>query len=280
MSKFRTIEISDPRFEPENLRFITVKSPNLKGRGNICVFVPPEIPDDHTLPVVILLHGVYGSAWSWAFNAGIHRQVMEMILRKEIPPIILAMPSDGLWGDGSSYLPHHGYDFEKWIAEDVPTVLSEKINGVSESSSLFICGLSMGGFGALRIAAKYGHRFMGAAGHSSITSLQQMELFVEEDLSHYQQSLKADEDLFLTFKQYIHNLPPIRFDCGTFDKLLMYNRELHLKMLRENIPHEYEELTGGHEWIYWEKNIRKSLLFFMKMLEHHNLRRITVPSQC
>jgi poly(3-hydroxybutyrate) depolymerase len=56
MKKFRTIEISDSQFEKDNLRMMTVKSSNLKGRGDIVVFVPPKIQRD--TPVVILLHGV------------------------------------------------------------------------------------------------------------------------------------------------------------------------------------------------------------------------------
>ncbi|NBT72368.1 MAG: esterase family protein, partial [Betaproteobacteria bacterium] len=32
VSRFQTTEISDPAFESDNLRFITVKSPNLGGR--------------------------------------------------------------------------------------------------------------------------------------------------------------------------------------------------------------------------------------------------------
>ena len=266
MSKFRTVEISDPRFESENLRYITVKTPNLKGRGDICVFVPPVISEGQTVPVVILLHGVYGSAWAWAYKAGVHLRAMEMIRRKEIPAFILAMPSDGLWGDGSSYLPHSGYDFEKWIVEDVQAVLAEKIDGVNAASPLFICGLSMGGFGALRIGAKYGSIFKGASGHSSITNLQQMKLFVEEDVTAYYQALKVDEDLFLAFKLYSDNLPPLRFDCGTSDKLIDFNRDLHLKMLKEGIPHEYEEFSGAHDWCYWEEHIEKSLQFFAKQI--------------
>jgi hypothetical protein len=121
MASFRTIEISDPRFEAANLRFITVKSVPLKRRGDICVFVPPAVADGD-LPIVILLHGVYGSAWSWAHSGGVHLSAQEMIDTREIPPMIIAMPSDGLWGDGSAYLPHTGFDFEQWIVDDVITV--------------------------------------------------------------------------------------------------------------------------------------------------------------
>lgn len=266
MSAFRTIEISDPRFESGHLRFMTVKTPSLKGRGDICVFVPPGIQADQAVPVVILLHGVYGSAWSWAYGTGVHLQAMDMIKRGEIPPVIIAMPSDGLWGDGSAYLPHNGYHFEEWIARDVVEVLTESIPGAGKNSPLFIAGLSMGGFGALRIGAKYGHQFRGIAAHSAITSLNQMKLFVEEDLDNYTQEDKVNEDVFKTFIEYRKHLPAVRFDCGTDDPLIEYNRALHKQLSKQDIPHEYEEHKGGHEWPYWERNISRSLLFFSKQL--------------
>lgn len=265
-SEFRTIELSNPRFERDHLRFLTVKTPSLKGRGDICVFSPPEIRQGQTLPVILLLHGVYGSAWSWAYGAGVHVQAMDMIERGEIPPLIIAMPSDGLWGDGSAYLPHNGRDFEKWIAGDVPDVLAEKIPGAGKSSPLFIAGLSMGGFGALRIGAKYGRRFRGISAHSSVTSLHQMKLFVEEGLENYAQAEKAAEDVFSTFQQYRESLPPLRFDCGASDELVEYNQELHRQMERQQIPHTYEEFPGGHEWPYWEKHIGRSVRFFAALL--------------
>ncbi|WP_370513170.1 hypothetical protein [Fulvivirga sp. M361] len=124
MKRFRTTEISDPNFENDNLRFITVKTAHLKGRGDICVFVP-DVPDTTDLPIVILLHGVYGSAWVWSQKGGAHVTAASLIEEKEIKPMILAMPSDGLWGDGSAYLPHHQYDFEQWIVSEYRMPLSK-----------------------------------------------------------------------------------------------------------------------------------------------------------
>lgn len=270
MTHFRTIEISDPRYESNNLRFITVKTPSLNGRGDICIFVPSDISEGASLPIVILLHGVYGSAWSWAHSAGVHFKAMKMIEAEEIPPMIIAMPSDGLWGDGSAYLPHNNCDFEKWIVEDVPTAVREMIPGATVDSPLFISGLSMGGFGALRIGAKYGDRFRGISGHSSITSLEQMSLFVEEKLVHYFQENKTDEDVFETIVKYRNHLPPLRFDCGSTDQLVEFNRVLHNRLSDLAIAHLYEEYPGAHEWTYWEQHIGKSLLFFARQLERNS----------
>ncbi|WP_184547518.1 alpha/beta hydrolase [Mucilaginibacter sp. FT3.2] len=259
---FKTTEISNQQFESNNLRFITVKSSNLKGRGDICVYVPPGAGQAHTLPIVILLHGVYGSAWSWALSSGVHLKVNQLIELGELPPMILAMPSDGLWGDGSGYLPNGNHNFEQWIAGDVPAAIRENIVGAKKDSPLFISGLSMGGFGALRIGAKYGHLFRAISGMSSITSLPQIKLFVEEPLKYYAQDNVVDEDVFATFKHYRHQLPPVRFDCGTNDLLIRYNRDLHKKMEQAGMPHIYEEYGGGHEWSYWAKHVVTTLKFF------------------
>lgn len=259
--RFRTTKISDPRFESDNLRYITVKTPNLKGRGNICVFVPEnEVATD--LPIAILLHGVYGSANSWSRQAGAHLTAQQLINEGKMRPMILAMPSDGLWGDGSAYLAHNGYNFDKWIVEDVVDAVKLNIPQAANSSNLFISGLSMGGFGALKLGAKYPEKFKAIAAHSAITSLQQMELFVEEPLTAYQQVLEKNEDVFLMLQSNQDKLPRFRFDCGKDDILIEHNRVLHHQLNTAGIPHVYEEFKGIHEWGYWEAHLPESLLFF------------------
>ena len=260
--RFSTIESSYPEFERDHLRFITVHSKNLKGRGDLCVFVPPVMHPG--IPVVVLLHGVYGSAWSWALNGGVHHSALQMINSGDIPSMMIVMPSDGLWGDGSAYLPHSGYDFEKWIAEDIPAVMQEVFEEVNDTSVFFISGLSMGGFGALRIGSKYHNRFKAVSAHSSLTGLGQMKLFTKESLEIYAQADETDEDVFATMLRYQEQLPPTRFDCGNADELVAYNRKLHEQLLEAGIHHEYAEFPGGHQWTYWGEHVKESLLFFAK----------------
>ena len=259
--RFRTTKMSDPRFESDNLRYITIKTPNLKGRGNICVFIPENV-EATDLPIAILLHGVYGSANSWSRQAGAHITAQRLINEGKMRPMILAMPSDGLWGDGSAYLAHNGYNFEKWIMEDVVDAVKLNIPQAADSHSLFISGLSMGGFGALKLGAKYPEKFKAIAAHSAITSLKQMELFVEEPLTAYQQVLAKNEDVFLMLQSNQAKLPPVRFDCGKDDILVEHNRILHHQLNTVGIKHVYEEFEGVHEWAYWEAHLPESLLFF------------------
>ncbi len=263
--QFRTTEISDPAFESNNLRYITVKSKHLKGRGDICVFVPP-LEDLSHVPLVILLHGVYGSAWVWSQKGGVHRTAWELMKKGEIPPMVIAMPSDGLWGDGSGYLPHHQRDFEKWIVDDVPEAIRQNIPMVNDASLLFLSGFSMGGFGALRLGLKHTNKFKAISAHSSITHLDQLSLFVEEELGNFTQTDAAEHSVLGILDKGADKLPKIRFDCGTQDPLIEHNRTLHQALEKRNIPHVYQEFSGGHEWPYWHKHVVDTLLFFKETI--------------
>ncbi|WP_019668867.1 alpha/beta hydrolase [Eudoraea adriatica] len=263
---FRTIQKSNPAFESNHLSFITVKTNNLRGRGDICLFVPP-LEGLKDVPLVILLHGVYGSAWEWSQKGGVHIAAWKMMQRKELKPMVIAMPSDGLWGDGSGYVPHNGLDFEKWIVEDVPRAVIESVEAISVKSDLYISGLSMGGFGALRLGIKYADKFKAVSAHSSITELGQMSMFVEESLKEYEQKNRQEESVIELALVRKDNLPKLRFDCGTEDLLIDQNRLLNEQLNKAQIMHDYKEFSGGHEWSYWQEHIKDSLLFFNKFIK-------------
>lgn len=267
MSRFDTIRLSNPRFESDNIHLMTLKSPALNGRGDISVFVPPNCEDVANLPAVILLHGVYGSHWAWTHSMGVHLTTNRLIESGKMKPMILVMPSDGLWGDGSGYVSHLSTNFESWIVEDVIDAMTETFPQVSPSSSWFIAGLSMGGFGALRLGAKYCNRFKGVSGHSSITDFSQMEIFVKTPkVESYNLPDENDRSVIYWINKNRLNLPPIRFDCGSEDPLIEPNRLLHEAMDKGGIDHNYEEFPGGHTTDYWEEHVAKSLLFFSSLL--------------
>jgi len=260
---FRTIEISDAEHERDHLRLVTVKSAALKGRGDISVFVPPGC-ETQALPIVILLHGVYGSHWAWALKGAAHKTALALIEKKRIRPMILAMPSDGLFGDGSGYVAHQA-DYESWIVRDVPAAVCEAAPQ-ADSKTLFISGLSMGGFGALRLGGKFAALFRGISAHSSITHFSQMAQFVEEPLNVYGMLPESEQFAAHALIGHAPTLPPLRFDCGASDPLIEPNRALHRELLAAGVPHRYDEFSGGHGWEYWREHLTDSLLFFDECL--------------
>src|ERR1700734_3868687 len=144
--------VSAPVTGQRGVSFVTLYSPALRRRADITLFVPPE-NQNRDLPLLILMHGVYGSHWNWAVLGNVPATAMEMIKDGSVVPFAIAMPSDGLWGDGSGYVIHRELNAESWIMDDVPAC----VRGVfpeARGERIFLAGQSMGGFGALRLGAK------------------------------------------------------------------------------------------------------------------------------
>jgi enterochelin esterase-like enzyme len=262
---FRTVEVSDPVITADGLEFVTVKSRALGRRADVTVHVPPAARDVANLPIVALLHGVYGSHWGWALKGAAHFTAGWLIDEGALPPVALLMPSDGLWGDGSGYVKHEDHDAESWIIEEVPALARQLIDGCSARSPLLVAGLSMGGFGALRLAGKYPERIAAAAGLSSVTDVAQFDALIEESRDGWNDG-PADRSVLAALTGSDTPLPSLRIDCGLDDPYLESNRELHHALQAAGIAHEYAESPGGHDWTYWSATLERTLRFFGQVL--------------
>lgn len=263
--RFRTVERSGLVPGAEGLEFVTVKSRALGQRADVTLFVPPSAEHVVDLPVVMLLHGVYGSHWAWALKGRAHLTAARLIASRDLPPVALLMPSDGLWGDGSGYVPHLAQDFEAWLVEEMPALAVEAVEACTPASPILIAGLSMGGFAALRLAGKYPDRFAAASAHSALTDAGDLDALIEETRDAWSTN-PADMTVVDALIGARRPLPPIRFDCGTEDPFLAANRGLHRALSEEGIGHLYVERPGGHDWSYWSTEIEESFRFFGHVL--------------
>jgi len=257
---FRTVELSDPAYELEGLRTVTVKSRALGRRADVTVWVPQG---HRAGALLILLHGVYGSHWVWSMKGGVHRTAQQLLDSGDIEPMVIVMPSDGLGRDGSGYLNHEQRGrAEEWIMDEVPAIARLAAPVLERDTRLAIAGLSMGGYGALRLGAKYAARFSAISAHSAFADITGMQHFVEEPLNEYTERQPADElSALYWLRKHRDRLPPLRFDCGSGDSLLAVNRRLHQDLESDNIKHRYEEYSGGHDWQYWREHVAKTLRF-------------------
>lgn len=258
MSRFRNAELSGP-LRGDSVRLATLYSPALKRRADITIYLP-EGHEREPLPLLILLHGVYGSHWNWAALGRLPEIADEMLASGEMRPFAIAMPSDGLWGDGTAYVPHRDFNAETWIVEDVPECVDELMPMV-RAERFYLAGLSMGGYGALRLGMKYARKVKGISAHSAVTRIDDLERFVSDPIQEYMFSGAENTDIAHWVKTNRTLLPPIRFDCGREDSLLASNQALHKTLLEQEIPHTYEENEGGHTWEYWQTHVRSTLRF-------------------
>lgn len=261
MSRFRNANLSDPA-TATGVRFATLYSPALGRRADITVYVPEGGGDE--LPLLILLHGVYGSHWNWWVCGHAPETAAAMIHAETMRPFAIAMPSDGLWAEGSGYVQHRDFDAEAWIVEDVPQFLGEVLPRV-RTDSFYLAGLSMGGYGALRMGMKHASKVRGISAHSAVTRVQDLKAFVQEPPEEYLQAGAPNADILHWARVHRESLPPIRFDCGRDDSLLSANRVLHRAFENEGIPHVYEEHSGGHTWDYWQQHVRSTFRFISEI---------------
>jgi putative tributyrin esterase len=261
---FRTIEVSDPAIVADGLGFVTVKSRALRRRADVTLYVPPSAHGVPHLPVIVLLHGVYGSHWAWALKGRAHLTAARLIDEGALPPMALLMPSDGLCGDGSGYVSHDDHDPERWIIDELPALACELVAGCTAHSPLLVAGLSMGGFGALRLAGKYPRRIAAAAALSAVTEAIQLDALIEESRRDWS-AASADRSVLAALTSS-SPLPPLRIDCGLDDPYIEANRMLHRELQRNDIAHHYAEGPGGHDWDYWSATLENTLRFFGQVL--------------
>ncbi len=262
---FRTVGLSEPQYEREGLRFATVQSPALNRRGDVSVWIP-EVDEIGTL--LILMHGLYSSHWAWPMRAGVHRTAHTLTAEGIITPMVIAMPSDGLALDGSGYLPLATEDVERWIVEEVPAIARLAAPALRADARIAIAGLSMGGYGALRLGAKYPDRFCAISAHSAITGIADFGFFIEGPLDVYLNVAPSEElDPLYWLRLHRDRLPRLRFDCGLADHLLPGNRALHEALLKDGIAHQFQEFAGGHDWSYWRENVTHTLRFVSEEIE-------------
>lgn len=249
------------RPSPDGLLDLTVFSDALGRRVDVTLFRAEDersVEDD--LPVLLLLHGVYCSHWSWARSGDAHGTLRELVSAGESAPFVLAMPSDGMWGVGSGYLDRVGEDAERWVVAELPSLVRRVWPQASEAR-VAVAGLSMGGWGALRLAARHPGRFFAASGMSPLTHVDQVAGYAEDDQRHTYTSTAVQSPALIDALAGAGELPPLRITCGTDDELVLSVRELHADLVARGIDHEYAERPGGHEWDVWSSELADTLRF-------------------
>ncbi len=112
------------------------------------VLVPPGYDDGAAYPLCVLMHGGGGSR----DNLGALRPLFDNWWAAGVmPPMVIASASTGAM---SYYLDHPDGSarWETFIAENFPEYLRDKYNAGRNRAATFLAGISMGGYGALKIA--------------------------------------------------------------------------------------------------------------------------------
>ena len=214
-------------------------------------------------PVYYLLHGLSDDYSIWQRRTRIEWYVREL-------PLIVVMPGGfrGFYTNNAE-----GPAYASYLAEELPTFVEQHFAAASSREARCIGGLSMGGYGALRIALGYPARYASANSHSGALLYGHSREGAGADSCELRRIFGqapegTDHDLVELARraQTAGVAPQMRIDCGTEDGLLDHNRVFHAELTSLGIPHTYEEFPGGHSWDYWDTHVREALRFHCRAL--------------
>ena len=139
----------------------TIESASMKRTVGFNIYLPPQYEQEPTrrFPVVYYLHGSTGTESS---DAGFARYVHAEIAAGSIDPVIYVFPNGGA---GSGYRDWKGINVksETLVIDELLPYIDLHYRTVPLPGSRGICGFSMGGGGAIRLALKYPKLFGTAA---------------------------------------------------------------------------------------------------------------------
>lgn len=204
-----------------------------------------------------LLHGLSDDYTMWQRRSRIEWYVREL-------PLIVVMP-DGFRGFYTNN--EEGPAYAKYIGEELPAFIEKTFPAKRARSGRCIGGLSMGGYGALRIGLGYADTYASVNSHSGAV-MHGTKTYTKPEQAEFRRIFGArpagsGHDLLLLVKKAKRagKLPKMLIDCGTEDHLLADNREFHAKLDAMGVPHQYAEFPGAHTWDYWDTHIQEALRF-------------------
>ena len=223
------------------------------------------LPDDYStqkegFSVLYLLHGAGGNYTDW------HSKVPSIQEYADKYNIIIVCPDGGTtsWYFDSPI--DNKMKYETYISKELISAIDKKYNTSAKKTNRAITGLSMGGHGAFYLAFKHPDVW-GAAG--SMSGGVDIRPFPNNwdinkrlgDYSNHKDNWEENTVINMVYRLDGKNLKLI-FDCGVDDFFYGANKRLHEKLVERNIPHDYIERPGSHDWTYWSNSIKYQLMFF------------------
>lgn len=222
------------------------------------------------IPVLWLLHGASDDETIWQRRTSIERYVSPLGLAVVMPSVELS---------GYSNLAHGG-KFYDYVAKELPLVMNGFFGFSLDREDNYICGLSMGGAGALKIglANPDFYSVIGclSAGifnralpkdTSSIDPEKNKRGFMQYDGRKLEGS---EEDLLCNIQKIVDSgkdIPRVYHSCGSDDFLLNsahFTRDTFNSYEGNPFDYVYEEDPGAHTWEYWDEHIQRFLAYALK----------------
>lgn len=234
---------------------------------NIYVYLPHDDEKYHNnqspMKTLILLHGYSGNQFNWRRYTSLERYASKHNMAIICPDGGVSMFADMVYGQ----------KYFEFISTELISIINQFFKIPTDRDNLFIGGLSMGGYGALKAALTYPERFSKCVAFSSGIMLG-MPDFVKQ-INEYKVGYmigafgtsaeyeSANNLFYLADKLDVNIAPTILLTCGKQDDLYAINQQFYQHLISKNIPTEWKEWDGNHEWDFWDESLRIAIKEFL-----------------
>ena len=207
--------------------------------------------DDGPPPVLYLLHGLSDDHTAWLRYTSIERYATAHGLAVVMPAVHRSFYADEA----------HGHRYWEFVSEELPSVVRSFFRVSDRPEQTFVAGLSMGGYGALKLALTHPTRFAAAASLSGVADvrglgdrLERAELVARVFGGEFTDT----DDLYALLEAADPaTLPRLYVACGADeDRLLEPNERLAARALERGADVTVDVRPGGHEWGLWDDVIQ------------------------
>lgn len=210
-------------------------------------------------PSLLLLHGMHGDHTSWTRRTAIERYVDGTPMAVIMPTAHLSFYTDMV----------HGGKYETYFREELPKIIHEFFPQISQRrEDTFIGGLSMGGYGAVKLALRSPERYAKAVALSAPLDLvMQAEHIEMNDFWHnlfgsvdqLKGSVNDLISLAADVKKHAAQLPAFYLWCGTDDPLYPISQSGEHTLLSLGYAVDSHSSAGGHTWDCWDREIERAI---------------------
>lgn len=212
-----------------------------------------------------LLHGHSDDHSAWLRWSSIEKYVEGLNLAVVMPAVYLSFYTDMV----------HGGKYWQFISEEVPAFVRNTFSLASARKDNFVAGLSMGGYGAFKLALTHPDRFAAAASLSGAVDIREVVKAhgVPEDgawlagmrnvFGDLSKVPGSQHDLFTLAKKIAKaSVKPRLYQCcGTEDFLHADNIRFRDVVRKLPLDHTYTDGPGEHNWAYWDAMIQHVLMW-------------------
>ena len=222
------------------------------------LYYPNNYDPVKSYPVLYLLHGASGNYQSWATFPELPRHLEQF-------EMFVVLPEGGKFGWYLDSSLVEDSQYESYLVKELIPYIDQKYNTESTRTGRGICGLSMGGHGAVTLALKHPALFGSASSMSGILDLtrhpQSWEIWrLLGMFKDNKENWEANSALSLIQTKPVQPFA-LFISCGFDDFAFQENREFHKVLQEKQISHFYVEHQGTHSSNYWRDHTKEHLLF-------------------